>query len=157
MASDWHTVEGKAAMSIGKKWEGKLFKKLVELDADAEWIAEDSAKWYAGHDIVWRGYRVEVKSNGGVDEMGFPYPTVCVEKVTKAGYTVGWLTSKSDVVMFINRAKSVAYMYNSEKLAAWIAPFPTFERWGAKCITMPWMPSASDVPDAGFMGMMTIP
>lgn len=152
MGSDWNTTEGKRALDIGKKWEGKLFKKLKEYDPHAQWISEDSNQWYVGHDMIYHGWRVEVKSNGGVDEKGAPYPTVCVEKVTKAGHPVGWLTSKSDVVMFINRAQSVAYIYNSVKLAAWIKGKRTFKRYDADCITMPWI----NTSNAGFMGMMTI-
>ena len=151
MESDWHTEDGKRSLQVGKEFEARLFRLMSETNAGAEWISEDPQRFFDGYDMIFRGKRVEVKSNAGVSAWGKHYDTVCVEVVTKAGRPVGWSTGRSDVVVFIDRSTSWAYVYRSSSLREWIKTRRTFERHDAECITMPWI-----CAEAGFVAQVQL-
>jgi len=151
MESDWHTEDGKRSLQVGKEFEARLFRLMSETDAGAEWISEDPQRFFDGYDMIFRGKRVEVKSNAGVSAWGKHYDTVCVEVTTKAGRPVGWSTGKSDVVVFIDRSTSWAYVYRSSSLREWIKTRRTFERHDAECIIMPWI-----CAEAGFVAQVQL-
>jgi len=152
MASDWHTADGQRSLQVGKEAEARLFILLKEIDPDAQWISQDPERFFDGHDMIFRGKRVEVKSNAGTGLAGKAYDTVCVEVTTKAGRPVGWSTGKSDVVVFIDRSKSWAYIYRSSALREWIANRRVFNRHGADCVIMPWI-----CAEAGFIAQAALP
>jgi hypothetical protein len=149
--ADWNTADGKRALQVGKEFEGRLFSIMCEADPDAQWIANDPERFFDGYDMIFRGKRVEVKSNAGVSAWGKHYDTVCVEVTTKAGRPIGWSTGKSDVVVFIDRSTCWAYVYRSSVLREWIKSGRTFSSNDAQCIIMPWI-----CKDAGFVAQIAI-
>lgn len=151
MASDWNTEEGKRSLQVGKEFEAKLFALMSEVDPAAEWISEDPNRFFDGYDMIFRGKRVEVKSNAGVSAWGAHYDTVCIEVINKVGKPIGWSTGKSDVVVFIDRSTSWAYIYRAEVLREWIKERRTFERYGAECCIMPWI-----CKEAGFISQVSL-
>ena len=151
MSGDWNTEDGKRSLQVGKEFESRLFRLMIEADPDAQWISEDPNRFFDGYDMVFRGKRVEVKSNAGVNSWGKHYDTVCVETVNKAGRPIGWSTGRSDVVVFIDRSVGAAYIYRSPDLGRWIKEQRTFERYDAQCCIMPWI-----CKPAGFVAQVMI-
>ena len=144
MASDWHTEEGKSSLNVGKKFEARLFRLMSATDPGAQWISEDKERFFDGYDVIFRGRRVEIKTNSGMKD-GLHCETCCVEIRTKVGRPIGWSEGKSDVVVFVDRSTSRAYIYKAAVLREWIKDRWTFVRYGADCTLMPW-----SCPEAGF-------
>jgi len=146
MLKDLNTIEGKVAMEIGEAWEEKLWKIFSARDAAARWISKGEGDWLAGHDFIFKGKRVEVKTNEGVSPTGTPYDTCCLELETRGGNTIGWRLGKADVVLLINRSESIGYFYDARKLREWTKHRPFFWKHDAKCTKIYW-----NQPEAGFM------
>jgi hypothetical protein len=138
MASDWHTEEGKSSLNIGKKFEARIFRLMSATDPNAQWISQDPKRFFDGFDVIFRGQRVEVKTNSGLKE-GRHLDTCCVEITTKIGRPIGWSQGLSDVVVFIDRSTSRAYIYKAAPLREWIKDRWTFVCNGADCTLMPWI------------------
>jgi hypothetical protein len=146
MLKDLDTEDGKRSMEIGEAWEERLWTLFRSMDPDTRWISKGEGDWLAGHDFIFKGKRVEVKTNEGVDSRGNPYDTCCLELETRGGNTIGWRQGKADVVLLVNRSQSVGYFFNAQKLKDWTKHRPTFWKHEAKCTKIGWNES-----DAGFM------
>ena len=151
MLKDIGTEDGKRAMEVGEAWEAKLWEMFREKDPGARWISKGEGDWLAGHDFIFKGKRVEVKTNEGVDADGVPYDTCCLELETRGGNTIGWRLGKADVVLLVNRAQSMGYFFNAAKLKAWSKHRPYFWKHDAKCTKVYW-----DHADAGFMAEVAL-
>lgn len=146
MLKDLNTADGKRAMEIGEAWEEKLWSIFSAKDKDARWISKGEGDWLAGHDFIFKGKRIEVKTNEGADGNGNPYDTCCLELETRGGNTIGWRQGKADVVLLVNRSQSVGYFFNATKLKKWSKHRPFFWKHDAKCTKIYW-----NQPEAGFM------
>lgn len=151
MLRDLHTEDGQRALAVGEACERRLWKLFRESDADARWISGVEGDFLAGHDFIFRGKRVEVKSNEGTDSDGVPYDTCCLELETRGGNTVGWRQGKSDVVLLVNRSQSVGYFFSAKQLVAWSRHKPFFWKHDAKCTRIRW-----DQSDAGFIAAVQL-
>jgi hypothetical protein len=146
MLKDLNTVDGKRAMEIGEAWEERLWNIFSTKDKDARWISKGEGDWLAGHDFIFKGKRVEVKTNEGVDGNGNPYDTCCLELETRGGNTIGWRQGKADVVLLVNRSESKGYFFNADQLKKWSRHRPVFWKHDAKCTRIYWTQE-----NAGFM------
>ena len=146
MLKDLDTEDGQRAMAVGEAWEERLWQIFRASDDAARWISKGEGDWLAGHDFIFKGKRVEVKTNEGVSPSGSPYDTCCLELETRGGNTVGWRQGKADVVLLVNRSQSVGYFFNAKKLMEWCKHRPYFWKHDAKCTKVGWNDSA-----AGFM------
>ena len=146
MLRDLNTEDGRRAMEVGEAWEERLWTLFRSMDPATRWISKGEGDWLAGHDFIFKGKRVEVKTNEGVDSRGNPYDTCCLELETRGGNTIGWRLGKADVVLLVNRSQSMGYFFNAQKLKDWTKHRPTFWKHEAKCTKIGWNES-----DAGFM------
>jgi hypothetical protein len=146
MLKDIGTEDGKRAMEIGEAWEAKLWEIFKAKDPDARWISKGEGDWLAGHDFIFKGKRVEVKTNEGTDKWGKAYDTCCLELETRGGNTIGWRQGKADVVLLVNRSQSMGYFFNAAKLKLWTKHSPWFWKHDARCTKVRWQHE-----DAGFM------
>lgn len=139
MGSDWHTRDGMRSLERGKEAEAVLHRRLAETDGDIQWPSQSPQLYFLGYDIVWRGLRIEVKSNGGWDAVrGRPYETVCVELETKVGRPIGWTEGKADIVAFINIWEGACYLYKADELVRFLSGRRRFSRHDAQCTVMKW-------------------
>ena len=136
--SDWHTTDGQRSLQVGAAAEARLFNKLVKQDADAEWKSINPSNYFIGHDMVFKGLKVEVKSCSGVSGNGTHYETACIELVTKAGKEVGWRTGGADILIQIDRSNWKAHVYDAVALNEWSKKQRTFESYDAQCMRMEW-------------------
>lgn len=146
MLKDLNTEDGQRAMAVGEEWEQRLWEIFSNSDAGARWISKGEGDWLAGHDFIFKGKRVEVKTNEGIDKWGKQYDTCCLELETRGGNTIGWRLGKADVVLLVNRSQSMGYFFNATKLREWAKHRPFFWKHDAKCTTVYW-----NQADAGFM------
>ena len=151
MLKDLFTKDGQRAMAIGEAWEERLWEMFSTADKDARWISKGEGDWLAGHDFIFRGKRVEVKTNEGISNNGTPYDTACLELETRGGNTIGWRLGKADVVLLVNRSQSIGYFYDAKKLMAWSKHRPYFWKHDAKCTKIYW-----EQVSAGFMTAMDL-
>ena len=151
MLKDLMTADGQRAMRIGTAWEERLWEGLKAADTAARWISGGEGNWLAGHDFIFRGKRLELKTNEGVNDRGLPYKTCCLEVVTRGGNAVGWSTGKADVVLLVNRFSHTGYFYNAKKLVSWTTGRRTFVKHDADCLLIDW-----ENVDAGFMMEMSL-
>ena len=136
--ADWHTADGQRSLQVGAAAEARLFNKLVKQDADAEWKSIHPSNYFIGHDMVFKGLKVEVKSCSGVSKDGTHYETACIELVTKAGKEVGWRTGGADILVQIDRSNWKAHVYDATALNEWSKKQRTFESYDAQCMRMEW-------------------
>jgi len=146
MLKDLMTEDGWKSMRIGEEWEQKLWDMFRAIDTATRWISKGEGDYLAGHDFIFKGKRIEVKTNEGADWRGQPYKTCCLEVRTRGGNRIGWSTGKADVVLLVNRSLNVGYFYNAKTLNSWMTGRPTFEKHEADCVLIDWKDS-----DAGFM------
>jgi hypothetical protein len=151
MLKDLHTEEGQRALAIGEACERRLWKMFSESDADARWISGVEGDWLAGHDFIFKGKRVEVKSNEGASPSGFLYDTCCLELETRGGNTIGWSQGKADAVLLVNRAQSMGFLFHAAKLKEWSRHQPFFWKHEAKCTKLQW-----DQKDAGYVDCFSL-
>lgn len=137
MASDWNTEDGKSSLKIGKEIERAVVSSLIDGGFSIDHIAEDPNRFFDGYDVLVNGKRVEVKSNSGLGRDGSPLSTFCVERTTKVGKPIGWITGKSDRVILVNRLTMTAYIYRADALRDWSVGKRTFVVDGADCFIMP--------------------
>lgn len=139
MISDWHTIDGREKLAVGLLFEERLFRKLQRLDGEAVWKSREGGDaLYVGWDMMFRGQKIEVKSNEGANWRGVPYDTVCVELVTKAGRRVGWRSGGADIVALINRAKRECYLYRAAALSDFLEGKQRIVVHNAECVKMRW-------------------
>jgi len=136
--ADWHTVEGQRSLQVGAAAEARLFNALKRKDTDAEWKSQSPSNYFIGHDMVFKGLKVEVKSCSGVSSGGTHYETACIELVTKAGKPVGWRTGGADVLVQIDRSNWMAHIYDAVALNEWSKKQRTFVSYDAQCMRMQW-------------------
>lgn len=146
MLKDLMTADGWKAMRIGEEWEQKLWDIFIAIDGETRWISKGEGDWLAGHDFIFRGKRVELKTNEGVNWRGEAYSTCCLEVTTRGDRPIGWSQGKADVVLLVNRSLNMGYFYNAKKLNEWMTGRPTFVKYDADCVLIDWKDS-----DAGFM------
>lgn len=151
MLQDLHTEDGQRALKVGEEWEERLWEMFSTADKDARWISRLEGLYLSGHDFIFKGKRVEVKTNAGTDKYGVPYDTCCLELETRGGYVIGWRQAKADVLILVNRSQSRGYFYDAKKLITWSKHRPYFWKHDAKCTTIYW-----EQPDAGFMTSIDI-
>lgn len=143
MLKDLHTEDGQRAMAVGQKWERRVWEVFKSLDSEARWISGAEGDYLAGHDFIFKGKRVEVKSNEGVGSNGILYSTCCLELETRGANTIGWRCGKADVVLLINRAQRRGYFYDAKKLSQWAKHRAFFWKHDAKCIKIDWANEAA--------------
>ena len=146
MLKDIMTTDGQRAMRIGTEWERRLWNTFKEIDDATRWISGNEGDWLAGHDFIFRGKRVEVKTNEGANWEGVPYSTCCLEVRTRGDNPIGWSQGKADVVLLVNRYSHTGYFYNAKTLRKWIVGRWTFVKHDADCLLIDW-----ENKDAGFM------
>ena len=138
MLKDLNTVGGQRSMAIGEAWEEKLWESIRASDKDARWISKGEGDWLAGHDFIWKGKRLELKTNEGISETGEEYDTCCLEVIARGGRIVGWMQNKADLVMLVNRHQSVGYIFNATMLRDWAKHRPKFTSHQAECTKVYW-------------------
>lgn len=146
MLKDLMTEDGWKSMRIGEEWEQKLWDMFSAIDPACRWISKGEGDYLAGHDFIFKGKRIEVKTNEGANWRGVPYATCCLEVTTRGGNRIGWSTGKADVVLLVNRSLNAGYFYNAKKLNEWMTGRKTFEKHEADCVLIDWKDT-----DAGFM------